>query len=120
MSGTPERAMASEESGFRIAGVLEREGAGAAGERARLARDLHDGVAQDLWFMNLQVKLLQDALKARRSRQAGELAEELRHALESGYSDVRALVNELQQRPEPADLAEGTGRPGPGVRPPGG
>src|SRR5436190_2553710 len=110
MSGSPERAVASEEIEFRIAGVLEREGAGAAGERARLARDLHDGLAQDLWFMNLQVKLLQDALKARRYRQAGELAAELRQALESGYSDVRALVNALQQRPEPADLAEGLAR----------
>src|SRR3954453_13582794 len=110
MSGSPERAVASEEIEFRIAGVLEREGAGAAGERARLARDLHDGMAQDLWFMNLQVKLLQDALKARRYRQAGGLAEELRPALESGYSDVRALVNGLHQSPAPAGPAEGRAR----------
>src|SRR3954451_12324264 len=104
MSGTPERAMASEESGFRIAGVLEREGAGAAGERARLARDLHDGLAQDLWFMNLQVKLLQDALRARRFTQANELVSELRQALESGYTEVRSLVTELQKPSETIDF----------------
>ena len=79
--------------------------AAVARERARLLRDLHDGLAQDLWFMNLQVKLLQDAVRARRQAQANELVAELRQALEWGFIEVRSLMAELQRPPEPVDLA---------------
>jgi signal transduction histidine kinase len=95
--------MSSSQYQFHIAGVLDQESP--SEQRARLVRDLHDGLAQDLWFMNLQVKLLQDALRARRIAQANELVDELRQSLETGYSEVRSLILELQRPPRSTDLS---------------
>ncbi len=80
--------------------ALSQDPTANADERARLAQHLHDGLAQDLWFMNVQVKRLQDALEATQFAQATALATELRQALERLHQDVRALMQSLQQ---PAD-----------------
>jgi signal transduction histidine kinase len=94
----------SRHGGIGGSGALTGEAPAAAMERVRLARDLHDGIAQDLWFMSLQAKLLQDALQAGRFGEANELVAELRQALENSYTEVRGLCSELLHPMEATDF----------------
>lgn len=74
-------------------------------ERRRLARDLHDSVAQQLFSMRMQAKALRTQLERddASSRQVGNAAEELAALSESALVDLRGLVFELR----PLDLTEG-------------
>jgi signal transduction histidine kinase len=70
-----------------------------AEERARLAREIHDGMSQELWFAKLkQGRLLQDANLGGESR---SLAGEVAMAIESALAEARQAI--LALRP-----AEGT------------
>jgi signal transduction histidine kinase len=73
-------------------------------ERRRLARDLHDSVAQQLFSMRMQAS----ALRAQLDRPGGDLAEvrcsaeELVELSQGALADIRRLIFELR----PLDLAE--------------
>jgi len=69
-----------DEEGRRLA-VLE--------ERAAIARELHDSLAQSLSFMKIQVARLQS--KAGESQQ-GEVVQELREGLDNAYRELRELL----------------------------
>lgn len=71
--------------------LLERERALAgAAERERLARELHDGLAQDLWLAKLKATRLaaQDDLGA----EARALTDEVTAAVDAGISEARQAV----------------------------
>jgi signal transduction histidine kinase len=74
-------------------------------ERARLARELHDGLAQDLWLAKLkagQLSALPDLPEA-----AVSLVEDAEAAIENGLAEARQAVMALRMSPErELDLAE--------------
>ncbi|MFN2216637.1 MAG: histidine kinase [Anaerolineales bacterium] len=65
-------------------------------ERARIARDMHDGLAQVLGYMNLQVQTLNALLKqGDQESMAGEL-EQMRKAVKSANADIRENILSLR------------------------
>ncbi len=63
-------------------------------ERARLSRELHDGLAQDLWLAKLKVGRL--AAAADLPETAGALATEVAGAIDSALLDARQAVMALR------------------------
>ena len=88
--------------GLRAA-ALQREAA-VAGERAFIARELHDSIAQSLAFLKIQLALLRSELKA------GELAKVERTLLEldagvhESLGDVRELLVHFRTRTNAEDI----------------
>jgi nitrate/nitrite-specific signal transduction histidine kinase len=65
-------------------------------ERARIAREMHDGLAQVLGYMNLQVQTLQALFQQGKQE---ELQTELRHmrqAIKNAHADVRENILSLR------------------------
>jgi signal transduction histidine kinase len=73
-------------------------------ERARLAREIHDGLAQDLWYAKLkQSRLAQDpALDI----EARSTADEVLTAIDSALADARQAVMALRAPPTGSSLEE--------------
>ena len=63
-------------------------------ERERLARDLHDGVVQDIAFVNMQVKLLLEELDHGHGVTAEQLTR-ISEVLDNGYSELRTAIRDL-------------------------
>ncbi len=64
-------------------------------ERRRLAREIHDGVAQSLSYLNMKTKLLSDSISAQKTVQAlGELGE-IRKVVQESYDDIRESIDQL-------------------------
>lgn len=82
-------------------------------ERAALARELHDSLAQSLAYMKIQVSRLKPLLAAADSqpgrsdatRDASEVLEELREGLNSAYRQLRELLTTFRLRIEGEGLA---------------
>ncbi len=71
--------------------LVERERAvAAAQERERLARELHDGLAQDLWLAKLKATRL--AAEPELGREARALTEEVTAAVDAGIAEARGAV----------------------------
>ncbi len=68
-------------------------------ERSRLSRELHDGLAQDLWFAKLKVGRL--AAMPGLLPEAQALTNELSSAIESGLDEARQAVMALRLAPDP-------------------
>ncbi|MBX5464616.1 MAG: PAS domain S-box protein [Clostridia bacterium] len=65
-------------------------------ERERIAREMHDGLAQTLGYLNLQFKLLEDeAIRAGAVDLSRRLAE-LRRVVKETYGDVRHSIFDLK------------------------
>ncbi len=67
----------------------------AIAERARLARELHDGLAQDLWTAQLEFERLVGDVSSTTQEVAGQTGR-VRHALESASGEARAAVAALR------------------------
>jgi signal transduction histidine kinase len=67
---------------------------GALEERARLAREVHDGLAQDLWFAKLKQGRL--AQMAGLGREAQTLVGEVAHAIDAALTEARQAVLALK------------------------
>ena len=82
-------------------------------ERAALARELHDSLAQSLAYMKIQVSRLKPLVPAANSVQArpgmgseaGEVLAELREGLNSAYRQLRELLTTFRLRIEGEGLA---------------
>ena len=75
-------------------------------ERAALARDLHDSLAQSLSYMKIQVSRLKPLVNdPQRSNEAKEVLEELREGLNSAYRQLRELLTTFRLRIEGEGLA---------------
>ncbi|HJV27565.1 MAG TPA: type IV pili methyl-accepting chemotaxis transducer N-terminal domain-containing protein [Aromatoleum sp.] len=74
-------------------------------ERNLLARELHDSIAQGLAFMNLQVQMLDDALKRNDEGAARDTLAMLRQGVQESYDDVRELLVHFRTRVAQQDLA---------------
>lgn len=77
-------------------------------ERAALARELHDSLAQSLAYMKIQVSRLKPLLPAADGDQTGgkaaEVLAELREGLNSAYRQLRELLTTFRLRIEGAGL----------------
>ncbi|NMF99506.1 type IV pili methyl-accepting chemotaxis transducer N-terminal domain-containing protein [Aromatoleum toluolicum] len=78
-------------------------------ERNLLARELHDSIAQGLAFMNLQVQMLDDALRHSDLSQAQATLAMLRQGVQESYDDVRELLVHFRTRVAKQDLGGAIG-----------
>ncbi|MFO7543595.1 MAG: histidine kinase [Thiobacillus sp.] len=75
-------------------------------ERAALARELHDSLAQSLAYMKIQVSRLKPLVTdPQRGEEAREVLEELREGLNSAYRQLRELLTTFRLRIEGEGLA---------------
>lgn len=63
-----------------------------AQERNILAQNLHDSIAQTLSFVNLQVQMLEGALKDQNSEQIDDGIKQIKAGVQECYDDVRELL----------------------------
>lgn len=82
--------------GLRAA-ALEREAA-VGEERALLARELHDSIAQSLAFMKIQVQLLRSAVQREQTGKVRSIVEELDTGVRESINDVRELLVHFRTR----------------------
>jgi len=88
-------------SGHVDAEIARRELA-VLGERQRLARDLHDSVAQTLYGVNLFASATADSVRAGNEAQVHEYLENLGDAARQAHKELRLLIYELR----PSALAD--------------
>ncbi len=75
-------------------------------ERAALARELHDSLAQSLAYMKIQVSRMKPLIdNPQRSAEAKEVLEELREGLNSAYRQLRELLTTFRLRIEGEGLS---------------
>ena len=94
--------LASALEGLRAA-ALEREAA-VGEERALLARELHDSIAQSLAFLKIQVQLMRSATQKGQVEQVGTALNELDEGLKESISDVRELLVHFRTRTNTDDI----------------
>lgn len=66
--------------------------AAALEERERLARELHDGLAQVLGYVNTQTLAIEELLSSGREEEAGAQVARMREAVRRVYTDVREAI----------------------------
>ncbi|MBE3145365.1 MAG: hypothetical protein IMZ61_15810, partial [Planctomycetes bacterium] len=65
-------------------------------ERARIAREMHDGLAQVLGYLNLQVQTLEALLKQGKKEALHAELEKMREAIRVAHADVRENILSLR------------------------
>lgn len=83
--------------------ALERETA-VSDERALLASELHDSIAQSLAFLKIQVQLLRDALPAPADSSVARIVDELDAGVRESTGDVRELLMHFRTRGNTEDI----------------
>jgi two-component system, NarL family, nitrate/nitrite sensor histidine kinase NarX len=83
--------------------ALEREAA-VAEERALLAQELHDSIAQSLAFLKIQVQLLRDAVRRDDRESMARVTGELDAGVRESYADVRELLVHFRTRTNEEDI----------------
>lgn len=94
--------LASAMEGLR-AQALERESA-VAQERALLARELHDSIAQSLAFLKIQVGLLRGAIRRADDGASARALDELDAGVQESTADVRELLLHFRTRTNAEDI----------------
>ncbi len=64
-------------------------------ERRRIARELHDGVAQSLGYLNLKTKLVSDSLSSQETVKALTELGDIRQVVQNTYDDIREAIDQL-------------------------
>jgi len=64
-------------------------------ERRRIARELHDGVAQSLGYLNLKTKLVSDSVSSQNTVQALTQLGDVRQIVQDTYEDIRESIDQL-------------------------
>ena len=85
---------------------LEREHLRAAvlHERQMLANEVHDAVAQTLYFMNMRLPLLHDALLQHDETRALRYHADLRQAVSNAHASLREILTHYRTRMDPKGL----------------
>ena len=73
-------------------------------ERNLLARELHDSIAQGLAFTNLQIQMLETALKRQDYPALESTIKMVRQGLQESYDDLRELMVHFRSRVDHRDL----------------
>lgn len=77
-----------------------------AQERNILAQNLHDSIAQTLSFVNLQVQMLDGALKDKNQEQIDDGLKQIKAGVQECYDDVRELLLNFRIRVYKEELEE--------------
>lgn len=77
-----------------------------AQERNILAQNLHDSIAQTLSFVNLQVQMLDGALKVKNQEQIDDGLKQIKAGVQECYDDVRELLLNFRTRVYKEELEE--------------
>lgn len=77
-------------------------------ERARIAREIHDGLAQDLWYAKLKQSRLAQLLGA--DGDSRTLSGEVADAIDAALAEAQRAVVAMRPDTEPGDLQEMIGR----------
>lgn len=85
---------------------LQAEYQAALSERARLAREIHDGLAQTLGYLKLRAAQVSEWLDGMDMRQAGDGLREIRDLLGEAYVDAREAIDGLRLKPGDGQLGE--------------
>ena len=85
------------------ASALERETA-VSQERAFLARELHDSIAQGLAFLKIQVGMLRNAINQGKTENVQRILDELNTGVQDSLADVRELLLHFRTRPNTEDI----------------
>lgn len=96
--------LASALEGLRAA-ALEREAA-VGEERALLARELHDSIAQSLAFLKIQVQLLRQAIQRQQPDKVSSIVDELDAGVRESIGDVRELLVHFRTRTNTDDIEQ--------------
>ncbi len=64
-------------------------------ERRRIARELHDGVAQSLSYLNMKTKLVNDSVSSQNTVQALTELSDIREVVQNTYEDIRESIDQL-------------------------
>jgi len=64
-------------------------------ERRRIAREIHDGVAQSLGYLNMKAKLVSDSLSSQKTVQAITELNEIQKVVQDTYDDIRESIDQL-------------------------
>jgi len=64
-------------------------------ERRRIGREIHDGVAQSLSYLNLKTKLVSDAVSSQNTEQALTGLDDIQKIVQDTYEDVRDSIEQL-------------------------
>jgi signal transduction histidine kinase len=64
-------------------------------ERRRIAREIHDGVAQSLSYLNLKTKSASDSVSSKDTVQALTQLNEIREVVQDTYEDIRESIDQL-------------------------
>lgn len=75
-------------------------------ERIRLAREIHDGLAQTLGFLKLKITQLRAYLEQGESERAHQTLQLLHQAISEAYMDARHAIDQLRISIYDAPLAE--------------
>jgi len=65
-------------------------------ERARIAREMHDGIAQFLGYLNLQVQTLKSLFAQEKHQEFNDELESMRGAIRTAHADVRENILSLR------------------------
>ena len=64
-------------------------------ERRRIAREIHDGVAQSLGYLNLKTKQASDSVSSQNTVQALTELNDIRKVVQDTYDDIRESIDQL-------------------------
>jgi len=64
-------------------------------ERRRIAREIHDGVAQSLSYLNLKTKSVSDSISSQNTVQALTEIGDIRKVVQDTYEDIRESIDQL-------------------------
>lgn len=85
---------------------LQSEYQAALAERARLAREIHDGLAQTLGYLKLRMAQIATWLRRGEIERINLALKEVRSALEEAYVDAREAIDGLRLKPGEGGLTE--------------
>lgn len=85
---------------------LQAEHQAALDERARLAREIHDGLAQTLGYLKLRATQAAGWLEGEEIERVGDGLREIRALLAEAYTDTREAIDGLRLRPGDGKVRE--------------
>jgi len=80
--------------------LAQREARAVLQERARLAREIHDGLAQTLAFLKIEIGRAESMLAHNKPDQAARLLKDSSRTLGDAYLDAREAIENLRRAPE--------------------
>ncbi len=89
---------------YKLYGQVEHKAA--LDERARLAREIHDGLAQVLGYLKLRTHQLLNWSRSGTSERVSAGLNEMAELISSAYADAREAIDNLRISPEGSDLAQ--------------